>query len=137
LYANFIYETSSDIFKIVAFYYYLKNEYSIEYDMINELYLEIGEDLSKKYNLDLSLGYALGRSNELLVSKMIYINDESSTSDLLFQLYEFESTYNFELEKLNFEDKYNLMEKLASTLRYELYKISKKRSDIKANFFED
>lgn len=134
LYANYVYKTNDEVFRIVAFYYYLNDEYSIDLINPNDEYLKVGENLNKRYNLSLSLGYAIGKSNKLLVAKIIYIND--SSWNILNELYDFESSYDFSLKQLNFEDKYNLISKLASTLKYELHKIAKERKDIDANFYD-
>lgn len=137
LYSMYVYKTDNEIFRIIEFYYYLKNEYSHELYNVNSTYLEVGENLNKKFNLSLSLSFALGSSNLREVAEIISNLNSDSYEKVINSIISLDNNYEFSIDKLSYEDKYILFTKVSGTLKYELYKLSKEKTDIECNFYID
>lgn len=133
LYSMYVYKTDNDLFRIVIFYYYLKDEYGIELNYPNEDFLSIGDKLNKKFKLNLPLGFALRYYEELIVDEIIENTKEDRNvyKNIIDELSSLDKTYSFSYDELSLEDSYNICTKLTETLKYELYKTLK---DKKYNF---
>lgn len=138
LYAMYVYKTDNDLFRILAFYYYLLDEYSNDLYYPNDEFLLVGNKLNEKYGLSNSLGYALGKYNKDVVSRIISNSnpDNNIYKNIIDLLYDLDSSYIFPLKKLSLEDTYNICAKLSETLKYELYKKSLNNTEYKAEFYE-
>lgn len=136
LYSIYIHRTTNDLFRIVAFYSYLKHEWGSDLSKPSEAYFEAGENLNAKFHLSLNLGYALGRSNSRAIGEIIANKNKESYTKIFRKIYELDNTYSFQIDNLTIEEEHELFAKLADTLRHELYLISKKRKEIKADFYD-
>jgi transcriptional regulator with XRE-family HTH domain len=137
LYSMYVYKTNNEIFKIIAFYYYLKDEYSYELFNVNSTYLDVGENLNKKFNLSLSLSFALGSSNLREVAEIISHLNSDAYEKVITSIVNLDNSYEFSIDKLSYEDKYILFTKVSNALKYELYKLSKEKTNIESNFYLD
>lgn len=133
LYSMYVYKTDNDLFRIVIFYYYLKDEYGIELNYPNEEFLSIGDKLNEEFKLNLSLGFALGDCSKSIVVEIIENTreDRNVYKNIIDELSSLDKTYSFSYDELSLEDSYNICTKLTETLKYELYKTLK---DKKYNF---
>lgn len=126
LYSMYLYKTNNNSFRIIAFYYYLKDEYGIELFCPNEEFLSIGDKLNEEFNLNLSLGFALGDYEKSTVNKVIENTKEDRNiyKNIIDELSSL-ATYSFSYDELSLEDSYNICTKLTENLKYELYKTLK------------
>ncbi|MFQ7000592.1 MAG: helix-turn-helix domain-containing protein [Clostridium sp.] len=139
LYSMYIYKTNNNLFRIVIFYYYLKDEYGIELNYPNEDFISIGTKLNKEFNLNLSLGFVLGHYEKSIVTEIINNTnkDRNIYRNIIETLYNLDKTYSFSYNELSLEDSYNICTKLAENLKYELYEKSLTNKKYNAKFFKE
>lgn len=126
LYANYVYKTNNDIFKIIEFYYYLLDNYGSEYLSPNNVYVSSGTSICEKLNIPVDLGFALDYNTERLVN--FIISHEEEYIKLLTNLYLLNNKEYIDLGNMSHEDIYNVFFKVSNTLNYEIYKIENKSS---------
>lgn len=122
-YSSYIYDTDNEIFRIIAFYKYLLNEYGINLRYINDSYIEACMSFCKKFNTTPNIDYSV--LDKETVTNIIENLDKYK--EIIKYIYE-KNLYSpgINIKNLTDEEYYKLYKKLVETLDFELYKLKNK-----------